>query len=139
MPKATSLVHQRIAFVLRYFAERSFGRDHQGTYRSIALEATTTFDDGTDFCVAFAEAFPGRKPDPDHLLSSKRLTNVLRRMWEDGWLERWRLGNEVDLPGTPRWQFVYKVSDRTMTELKTGKLTPEDAAIRYLGPRAIGA
>lgn len=125
--------HEKVTFVFRYFLERSFGHDGRGNYRSIALEATTTFDDGTDFCVAFGEAFPGKKPDPNHLLASARLTVVLRRMWEDGWLERWRLGNEVDLPGTPRWQFVYKVGDRLMTDFQTGKSTPEDAAKRYLG------
>jgi hypothetical protein len=50
--------HSQIAFVFRYFAERSFGRNQQGNYRSVALEATTTFDEGTDFWTSAEHFLP---------------------------------------------------------------------------------
>ena len=64
--KPVETMRRKAAFVFRYFAERSIGHDGRGNYRSLALEATTTFDDGADFCAAFAEAFPGKTPDPNH-------------------------------------------------------------------------
>ena len=126
-------VSRKAAWVFRYFQERSFGRD-DGCYRSAHLTAATSFDEGMDFAVAFGDAFPGRAPDPDHKLASARLSKVLAILAADNWIVRWRLGNESDgLPGCPKWQYSYKLNDWLITDLKTGRLTPESAAQQWGG------
>lgn len=123
----------KAAFVFRWFADRTFGHDDQGHYHSSICTATPTFDDGLDFVCAFDESFPGRVPDGNHVRASSRLSSLLRKLTDDGWIERWRLGNEIDLPGTPTWQFCYKLPQWLIDDLKYRRLTPEDAAKRWGG------
>lgn len=122
----------RIEWVLRYLLDRSFGKSGEN-YQTPYIEATPTFDDGADFIEAFRQKFPTGKADPNLTNTSARLSNVLRTMHRDGWMERWRLGNEVDLPGTPRWQYVYQLPQWLINDFKTGKETPRGIAGRYKG------
>ena len=127
-------ISRKAAWVFRYFLERSFGRDGNGNYCSTHLEAAATYDDGMDFSVAFGDAFPGRSLDPNHRNASARLSAILRLLAADKWLERWRMGNQSDgLPGDPKWQYVYKLPQWLINDLKTGRLTPESAAEKWGG------
>lgn len=76
------------------------------------FDTGTAYDDGAEFCEAFGEAFPGRKPDANLTLASKRLAKLLREMWKDGLVTRGRLGNEKYLPQEPSWQYVYALFPR---------------------------
>jgi hypothetical protein len=116
-------IKPRDKWVLEYLLARSLGRDVHGNFCGVHIETTPTFDDGMEFVVAFNEAFPGRVSDPNLTLGSARLARVCRRMVRDGWLERWRLGNEVDLPGTPRWQWVYRIPQAVLNDLKNQRIT----------------
>lgn len=133
--KSTPKNSRKAAWVFRYFLDRSHGTDGGGNHRSTSLCATTTWDDSLDFAVAFGEAFPGRAKDDNHTLASARLTAMLRELEKDGWLERWRVGNEADGSwGTPKWQFNYKLPQWLINDLKTGVHTPESAAEKWGGP-----
>lgn len=128
-----SLLTQKAAFVFRWFTDRTHGHSSDGHYHPPSYEATVTFDDGMAFVTAFAAEFPGRALDVNHTLASARLTKLLRTLLADGWMERWRIGNEIDLPGTPRWQFVYAPPQWLIDDLKNGRITPEAAAEKWGG------
>lgn len=92
---------QQGEWAMDYMAENSFG----GFPRK--FDTGTTYDSGADFCEAFLERFPGRKPDPNLCNASKRLARLLYELWQDGKVTRGRLGNEKYLPQEPSWQYVY--------------------------------
>lgn len=72
----------------------------------------TTYDCGADFCDAFLERFPGRKPDPNLVNASRRLAKLLRDMWRDRLVARGIIGNEKYLPQEPSWRYVYSLPAR---------------------------
>lgn len=123
---------ERAAFVFRYFMERSHGSDGRGNHHSTHFTTSTSWDDDLDFIVAFGDAFPGNKPDPNHNLAAARLRVTMVELWRTKQLERWALGNQDagGLPGTPTWQYSYKLSQSLINALKTGAMTPESAAGR---------
>jgi hypothetical protein len=131
--KRTKDKHSKAAFVFRYFAERTHGHDADGNYHSYICEATPSYDDGMYFCEEFSIAFPGRKPDPNLILASARLSTLLRQMVRDKWLVRWTLGNEQQCHGDPKWQYCYKLPQDIINALKQGTETPESLARRWLG------
>lgn len=125
---------EKAAFIFRYFMERSHGRDDRMNYHCTHLTAIPTWDDGMDFAVDFRERFPGRKPDPNHELASVQLIRVLKQLCKDGWMARWRLGNEDGgRMGTPKWQYIYQLPQWLINDLKKGILTPETAATAWGG------
>lgn len=131
MTRATA--QEKAEFIFQYFLDRSFGSDGHGKYCSTHLTAIPTWDDGMDFAVDFESEFPGNKPDPNHKLASARLSKILKRLADDKWLDRWRLGNEIDCPGTPKWQYNYKLTQWLINGFKTGRYTPRSAAVEWGG------
>lgn len=135
MMKSTPENSRKAAWIFRYILDRSFGTDGRGDYHSTHLSGATTFDDDLDFVVAFGEAFPGRKDDPNHLLAASRLSRMLRELAKDKWLERLLVGNQDGgIQNTPTWQYAYKLPQWLINELKTGIHTPESAAEKWGGP-----
>lgn len=131
----SALSRAQAAFVFRYIAERSFGQDEHGNYRSTGLEATTTYDAGFDFVCAFQETFPGKIADPNSDKASARLRRLLKRLHDDDWLDRWRCSNhdQYHPMNEPNWQFVYKLPQWLINDIKTGRTTPEAAATEWSG------
>jgi hypothetical protein len=95
-----SLREQQREWVLNYMTVHSSSFPH-------SFDTGTTYDVGTDFCDAFSNRFPGRKPDPNLINASRRLARLLREMWEDGIVTRGRLGNEKYVRQEASWQYVY--------------------------------
>lgn len=133
---ATLLAARKAAFIYRYFLNHSLGgTDQYGHYRSVSLEATTTYDDGLDFVVAFDRAFPGKANDPNHTLASARLRRFLKTLHDDGWLDRNRVSNhdQYHPQQEPNWQFVYRLPPDIIDKLKKGEISPEHFAEKWSG------
>lgn len=126
---------ERAAFVFRHFMDGTHGTDGRGNYHCIHRTVSTSWDDDLDFIVDFGNEFPGTREDGNHLLAASRLRKIMTELWRDKWLERWALGNQDawSLPGTPKWQYNYKLPQWLINDLKTGKLTPESAATAWGG------
>lgn len=123
---------QQAAFVLTYILEHSHETDGNGKPLSACVTAAASFDEGRDFCCAFAKAFPGKRPDPDRRLAHARLTLLLRRLSEAGMLERFRSGNPGrNLRATPKWQYHYRLPAWMLADMKRtdgSRIAPEEYA-----------
>lgn len=126
----SALLRSKAAFVFQHILDASLPGSH-----SASVSATTTYDDCLDFVCAFDDEFPGAKADPNHQAASRRLRALLKRLHDDGWLDRWRLSNHDQYhPGQePNWQYAYALPARIYQAMKTGQMTPEDAAKRWIG------
>lgn len=120
------------AFVFAYILDRSHGTTGDGKPLSACVTAAASFDEGLDFCCAFAKAFPGKRPDPDRRLAHARLALLLRRLSEAGMLERFRSGNPGrGLRGTPKWQYHYRLPAWMLADMKRmdgSRISPEEYA-----------
>ena len=132
--KMGAIAQRQAEFVFQYFLDRIHASDGRGNWYAPSLEATTCYDDGLDFVYAFQQAFPGRTPDQNHICASKRLRRLLKRLADENYLDRGRLGNhDRATPDEPRWQFVYQPPQWLANELKTGVLSPKAAAMAWGG------
>lgn len=121
------------AFIFSYLYDTM--RSYSNGEWAGGCDGCTTYDEGEAFVGAFAEMFPGRKPDPKGALASKRLRRLMAEMHADGWLYRRRLSNHDQYfpQNEPNWQFVYRLHDDHATKIKLGHWNPEYLARRYLG------
>lgn len=92
---------QQAEWAMDYMASNSFGGHPKH------FDTGTTYDCGADFCEAFSERFPGRKPDPNLRNASKRLARLLYELWNANLVTRGRVGNEKYIPEEPSWQYTY--------------------------------
>ncbi|AKE44837.1 hypothetical protein AU106_gp206 [Sinorhizobium phage phiM9] len=125
---------KQAAFVIDYMTKNSFGTYNGGReFGSKSFSGCTTYDDDLDFICAFGDAFPPRKPDPNHILSSITLRRVLKQLSDDGYLDRGRLGNEKYVRQEPSWQFVYSLKQWVLKDIRTNGKTAEEIAIEWNG------
>jgi hypothetical protein len=122
-------------FVFDYLLKRSAGTYGDGTYSTPSLSGCTTYDDDLDFVAAFQELFPPRKPDSNHVRSSINLRRVLKQLFEDGYLERYRQSNydQYHPRDEPNSQFAYKLCQWVLKDCKRDGKTAADIAIRWNG------
>ncbi|QGZ14207.1 hypothetical protein PP940_gp151 [Rhizobium phage RL2RES] len=125
-------------FVFDYLLSRSAGTfvgSHGSGYSTPHYSGCTTYDNDLDFVVAFQEEFPPRKPDPNHVRSSINLRRVLKDLFDDGYLDRFRLGNHdrYHPHDEPTSQFVYKLCQWVLKDCKRDGKTPKDIAIMWNG------
>lgn len=92
---------QQAEWAMDYMAANSFGSHPQH------FDTGTTYERGADFCEAFLEHFPGRRPDPNFKNASKRLARLLYELWNDNLVTRGIVSNEKYLPQEPSWQYTY--------------------------------
>ena len=119
---------ERAAWILEYFAETAMYNQAARCYRyDRRLGCTTTYEDELDFVDAYAEAFPGRRNDPDLRLASRRLRAVLNDLVDEGVMERYRQANhEKYNRNDPSWQHVYQLSPATLERLASKEDTATD-------------
>lgn len=123
----------QVAFIFEYLFG-SMSRYGNGEWAG-GCDVCTSYDDGQAFVAAFAEKFPGRLPDINFTLASNRMRRLVKEMTDDGWLERFRLGNhdQYHPAQEPNWQYVYSIPAEYAEKLRKGQWTAEYMARRYLG------
>ena len=127
---------RRAAWVLEYFAETAMYMIGPGRYRyDRKLGCAPTYDDELDFVDAYAEAFPGRKPDPNLKLASRRLRSILNELVDEGLMERARQSNEKDTRNDPAWQHIYQLTYPTLERIASKADTPGEVIAVIGGKR----
>lgn len=122
-----------VAAIFKYFEGRIRYYDPSEGWICAWNSAGTYYDDGAELVQAFSSVSKGRKKDPDDSLAAKRLNRRLKMMVDDGWMERWRQGNQCEYAGEAKWQYVYRPPQWLLREWKEGKSTPEESAKKYQG------
>lgn len=100
------------------------------------ISLSLIYDDGLDLICDFMKAFPGRSPDiGNHEKNGMaRLSKLLKELFEDGWIDRFRISNFKEYYGEGgTWSYGYSLPLRTFRKLKSGEWTPESMARRYQG------
>lgn len=131
---------EKTKFVFQYYLDRTFGehivtKDGYTTseYRCPQIGLSLIYDEGIDFVSDWMEAFPGRKPDNEEK-AKVRLTNFLKQLVSDGWMERFIAPNYIEYLGEAgTWQYVYALKPWLINDLKRGKTTVSEQASKYTG------
>ena len=98
-----------------------------------ACSTNDYYDDGADFIEAFNKVSPSRKPDPSQKNARARLNRRLKKMVEDGWIDRHRQANQVEYMGEAKWQYVYQPRHFLVRDWKERGGSPTQSAKEYLG------
>jgi hypothetical protein len=133
VPKKAERKPSRIDYEQAVFVvDRFFAAMTQSDSSSIAMTNSTYYDDGTELVTDFMNRFPGRSPGSLEN-AAMRLGTVLRRMTDDGYLEKTVQTNQAESSTEPRWQYVYHLEDAIFRDLMRGHHTPQSAAEAWSG------
>lgn len=130
------LAAKKAEFIFQFFMDEPISTDaSNGEHRSSQISATTTYDDALDFVVAFGEAFPGRLSDPNHKNAARRAADILKQLFDDGWLDRFRQSNhdQYHPANEPNWQYAYSLPHTYIKRIKESRETPTSLAEKWGG------
>lgn len=131
--KISKKEYEQTRFIFQYYLDRTHSLIDGHYYKCPQIGLSLIYDEGLDFVTDWMDAFPGKKTDNEEK-AKVRLTKFLKKLVDDGWMQRYIRSNYIEFMGEGgTWQYVYQLEDWLINDLKFERTTVVEQASKYTG------